>query len=63
MRNSMLSGSSMGRKDSVCGQMGVMRMAGISGWTREPPAESCRAVSQSQFTMRKHLQETFRLTE
>jgi hypothetical protein len=35
----------------------VMRMAGISGCTREPPAESCRAVSQSQSTMREHLQE------
>jgi len=41
MRSSILSGRSIGRKESVCGQMGVMRMAGISGWTSEPPAESC----------------------
>lgn len=40
MRSSMLSGRSMGRKDSVCGQMGVMSSAGISGCTREPPADS-----------------------
>jgi hypothetical protein len=44
MRSSMLSGSSMGRNDSVCGQIGVMRSAGISGCTRLPPAESEYAV-------------------
>lgn len=44
IRSSMLSGSNMGRKDRVCGQMGVMRRAGICGWTRDPPAESEYAV-------------------
>jgi hypothetical protein len=34
----------MGRKESVWGQMGVRRMAGKSGWTREPPAEREYAV-------------------
>jgi len=34
----------MGRKERVCGQMGVRRMAGMSGWTREPPAEREYAV-------------------
>lgn len=29
----------MGRKDRVCGQIGVNKMAGMSGCTREPPAE------------------------
>lgn len=40
IRSSIESGSSIGRKLSVCGQMGVMSRAGISGWTSEPPAES-----------------------
>lgn len=39
-RRAMVSESTMGRKESVCGQIGVRRMAGMSGWTREPPAES-----------------------
>lgn len=43
--SSMLSGRSIGRKESVWGQMGLMRMAGISGWTREPPAESFHMIS------------------
>ena len=30
----------MGRKESVCGQMGVSRMAGTWGWRMGPPAES-----------------------
>ena len=32
------SGRTTGRKERVCGQMGVMRMAGTFGWTMEPPA-------------------------
>lgn len=36
----MLSGRSIGLNDNVCGQMGVMRIAGISGWTSDPPAEA-----------------------
>lgn len=40
IRNSIVSGNSIGRKDRVCGQIGVIKIAGISGWTREPPAES-----------------------
>lgn len=43
--SSMLSGSNIGRKESVWGQMGLMRIAGISGWTREPPAESFHMIS------------------
>lgn len=31
IRNSMLSGRSIGRKDRVCGQMGVINRAGICG--------------------------------
>jgi len=44
MRRSMESLRSMGRNDKVCGQIGVNRMAGMSGWTREPPAEREYAV-------------------
>lgn len=39
-----MSERTMGRKESVCGQIGVRRMAGMSGWTREPPAEREYAV-------------------
>lgn len=42
MRSSMLSGRSIGLNESVCGQIGVMRSAGTSGCTSEPPAESWR---------------------
>mmetsp|Transcript_31631 Transcript_31631/g.79449 ORF Transcript_31631/g.79449 Transcript_31631/m.79449 type:complete len:299 (+) Transcript_31631:422-1318(+) len=41
---STLSGSTTGRKDRVCGQMGVMRMAGTLGWTMDPPALTEYAV-------------------
>src|SRR5229473_3818689 len=44
-RTSMLSGKSMGRKDSVCGAIGVIRIEGISGWTSEPPADNCTKES------------------
>ena len=47
MRSSMLSGRSIGRKDSVCGQMGVIRIAGISGCTSEPPADNCSRATVS----------------
>ena len=40
IRSSTLSGNSMGRNDSVCGQIGVIRMAGISGCTNDPPADN-----------------------
>jgi hypothetical protein len=40
MRSSMESGRRMGRKERVWGQMGVTKMAGDSGDTRDPPAES-----------------------
>ena len=33
-----------GLKESECGQIGVKRMAGICGWTIDPPAESEYAV-------------------
>lgn len=39
-RSSMLSGRSSGRKERVCGHIGVIRRAGISGWTSDPPADS-----------------------
>ena len=34
----------MGLKERVWGQMGVRRIAGISGWTRDPPADREYAV-------------------
>ena len=34
----------IGRKERVCGHIGVIRMAGISGWANEPPADSCHNV-------------------
>jgi len=40
MRNSMLSGKSIGRKERVCGQIGVINKAGISGCTKDPPADN-----------------------
>jgi hypothetical protein len=30
----------MGRKESVCGQIGVTRMVGTAGWTMDPFADS-----------------------
>ena len=39
-----MSERTMGRKERVWGQMGVRRIAGISGWTREPPADKEYAV-------------------
>ena len=39
-RRTIESGTKRGRKDSVWGQMGEMSMAGISGWTRDPPADN-----------------------
>lgn len=44
IRSSMLSGRSIGRNDRVCGQRGVMSIEGISGWTKDPPAEREYAV-------------------
>ena len=38
------SGSTTGRKESVCGQMGVMRIAGTFGCTMDPPALTEYAV-------------------
>ena len=38
------SGSSKGRKESVCAQMGVSKMAGTDGWTIDPPAAREYAV-------------------
>jgi hypothetical protein len=43
MRSSMLSGNSIGRKESVCGHIGVISSEGISGCTREPPADNYRS--------------------
>ncbi len=39
-----LSERTIGRKERVCGHMGVKRMAGMEGWTREPPADNEYAV-------------------
>ncbi len=37
-RSTTVSGMMMGRKDSVCAQMAVTRITGLSGWHSEPPA-------------------------
>ena len=61
--SSMLSGRSIGRKESVWGQMGLMRMAGISGWTREPPAESFHMISIFEFKTTKLISPNMQLTQ
>jgi hypothetical protein len=38
--STMESGTNSGRKDRVCGQIGEIKIAGISGWTRDPPADN-----------------------
>lgn len=40
----MVSGSMIGRKDSVCAQIAVTRITGLSGWHRDPPAARLYAV-------------------
>lgn len=37
-------GTTMGRKESECGQMGVIIMAGTLGWIMEAPAATAYAV-------------------
>lgn len=37
-------GTTMGRKDNECGQMGVTMMAGTEGWIMEAPAATAYAV-------------------
>lgn len=37
--STLLSGSSRGRKDSECAQIGVSSMAGTEGCTMDPPAD------------------------
>lgn len=37
-------GTTMGLKDSECGQMGVTMMAGTLGWIMEAPAAAAYAV-------------------
>lgn len=37
-------GTTMGRKESECGQMGVIMMAGTLGWIMEAPAATAYAV-------------------
>ena len=44
MRITLVSGTSTGRLVSMCGQMGVMQMAGTEGKMMGPPAESEYAV-------------------
>lgn len=39
-RKIILSGTKSGLNESVCGQIGEIRIAGISGWTKEPPADN-----------------------
>ena len=39
-RKIILSGTRRGLKDNVWGHIGEIRIAGISGWTREPPADN-----------------------
>lgn len=43
-RSTIVSGRMMGRKESVCAQMAVTRMTGLSGWQSEPPAARLYAV-------------------
>ena len=40
----MVSGRMIGRKDSVCAQIAVTSITGLSGWQREPPAARLYAV-------------------
>lgn len=40
MRSSIESGTNVGLNESVCGQIGVIKIARISGWVREPLADS-----------------------
>ena len=42
-RRTIESGTRRGRKERVWGQMGEMSMAGISGCTRDPPADNCQS--------------------
>ena len=42
--NTLESGSSNGRNDSVCAHIGVSSMAGTEGWTMDPPAAREQAV-------------------
>ena len=44
MRKRRVSLRTIGRKLSVCGQIGVSRMPGMEGWVRGPPAEREYAV-------------------
>lgn len=44
IRSRIVSGSTIGRKDKVCGQMAVTSMMGFSGWHSEPPAARLYAV-------------------
>jgi len=37
-------GTTMGRNESECGQMGVIIMAGTDGWIMEAPAATAYAV-------------------
>lgn len=37
-------GTTMGLKESECGQMGVIRMAGTLGWIMDAPAATAYAV-------------------
>lgn len=37
----ILSGTRSGRKDNVWGHIGEIKIAGISGWTNDPPADNC----------------------
>lgn len=39
MRRRDESERTIGRKDNVCGQIGVRRIPGMDGWMSEPPAE------------------------
>lgn len=39
IRNTVLSGNNICRKESVCGQMGVISIPGVSGCTIDPPAD------------------------
>lgn len=56
-----MSERTMGRKESVWGQIGVRRMAGRSGCTREPPADREYAVDPvEQISETDHKREQIR---
>lgn len=55
MRRDSVSDRTIGRKERVCGQIGVSRMPGMDGWTNAPPAESEYAVDPIYICYNQHV--------